>query len=281
MLRRAVLISALLAAAGCDTAREPITTAQIEDNTNAADDPAAQCTSRVVIEKLRDSVFDAAVAKVTDDEAVKLNSLRAAIAGRMESPVVNTHDEGLQRTECAGRLVFGLPPNTQAAFGGAAQLSADINYGVQPAADRSGLVVQATGSGALVTSLVNGAQHKRLVKATPPPLPRLDPGLSPLPPLIEVPSPSARSSTSRPSFRCSGNLSAVERSICDDPGLSAQDATMAETWAGAKARTPADARPELDALRQKYLGRRNRCDDASCLMDVYDDWISALADWNP
>jgi hypothetical protein len=294
-----VLLVVIVALAGCESNAPSSATAKIDQVAKHGEDPALQCASRVALDTMRDAIFDDAIAKVEKKESVKLNSLRAAIAGRMENPVVTTHDATLRRTECAGRIVFGLPPNTQKAFGDADQLSADVTFSVQPAADGSGLVVTSSGTETIVESLVQGANHKRMIAARAPSMPRLDDFPPPRLPDTRLPdsgmsdlrlpeprlaefgdSGSERSPNSGPSYRCTGKLSSVERQICDDPGLAAQDQTMAETWSRVKGRATGERRADLDMLRQRYLGRRNRCGDAGCIARVYDDWISALNDWD-
>ncbi len=151
--------------AGCDSKPNAIAKSDIAKAVKPDESPAANCASRAAFDIIRDQVFDAAIAKVEGKESAKLNSLRAVIAGRLEAPIVSSHDEAIGRTECMGKVVFGLPPNTQKAFGDADALTADINYAVQKAADGTGLVVDATGTEAMVQSLIAGAKLKRIVPA--------------------------------------------------------------------------------------------------------------------
>lgn len=187
------LALACLVVAGCESKPNSVAKSDIGKAAKPDESPAANCASRAAFDIIRDQVFDAAIAKVEGKEAAKLNSLRAVIAGRLESPLVSSHDEAIGRTRCMGKVVFGLPPNTQKAFGGADALMADIDYAVQKAADGSGLVVEVTGTDAMVESLIAGAKLKRIIPARIPsatdvrplpiegvfdPPPRADPDLS-------------------------------------------------------------------------------------------------------
>lgn len=275
---------ALILVAGCKTSPQ-IVSEKVDKAENGKAIPDGNCTSRAVVDAIRDKAFDAAVAKVGEKEAVKLNSLRSVIAGRLENPVVASHDPALERTECSGKIVFGLPPNTQRAFNGATQLSSDISFSTQPAADKSGLVVEATGLETLVDSLVQGAQRKRVVRVgAPEPAPSFD-SMFNQPPKVQIrefgseiePMPSGGS----PSFSCKAKLSRVERMVCDEPGLAAQDQLMAEAYRDAVDRTAPDARARLESLRMRYLSQRNRCADSACVAATYDAWTSALYEWEP
>lgn len=269
---------------GCNEAQKSTTT-QVDKPEKPSAAPEADCTARAAIDAIRDKVFDGAVAKVEQSEAVKLNSLRSVVAGRIESPAVANHDPAIKRTECRGRFIFGLPPNTQKAFNGATQLFADVAYAVQPAADKSGLVVEVTGAESIVDSLIQGAKRKRSVTVaaadtTPPSL--FDEELPPPPTLREFGAPIETVSLDRgPSFKCTAKLNRVERTVCDDDGLSDLDRMMAEAYRSARERTPPEAKAKLEALRLQYLARRNRCPDAPCIADTYDAWTTALYEWNP
>lgn len=275
---------ALALLSGCKDVPQGVT-AKLDKpgKTDAA--PEADCTARAAIDAIRDQVFDAAVAKVEPKEAIKLNSLRAAVAGRLESPAVAGHDPAIKRTECRARFVFGLPPNTQKAFNDAPQLFADIAYAVQPAADKSGLVVEVTGTDSIVDSLIQGAKRKRTVSvaATKSPPPSLfDEELPPPPSMREFGAPIEPVVLDRgPSFRCTGTLSRVERTVCDDEGLSDLDRTMVDAYRSARERTPAEAKGRLEGIRLQYLARRNRCPDAPCIAATYDAWTNAMYEWNP
>jgi hypothetical protein len=256
------------------------------------------CVKPQVVTMLRDKIFDEAIAS-TKEATQNLNNLRVALVGRIEAPLLQGHDATLKRTQCAGKLVFSLPPSVIKAFDGATALSADINYAVQPAADKSGLVVEADGTTPIVDALVTATQKKRIVRVKIPnpsaPIaagaPRIDMAsgdifgdLAPSRPLPPEPKPTPVDlgpATVRPSFGCKGNLNRVERMICSDTMLADQDRTLASTYKAARSRAPVAQVGQLESVRTRYLSRRNSCGDAMCVSAVYDDWIAATADWQP
>jgi hypothetical protein len=277
---RSILIMLVLLA-GCREASDEATS-RIGPDKTTVETPEANCATRAVVDLLRDKVFDAAIAKVQAKEATKLNSLRSIIAGRLESPVMQSHDPELNRTACAGRIVFGLPPNTKSAFGGATQLAADVSFSVQPAADKSGIVIDTTGTEKLTDELIAGAKFKRKVTVAAAANGEGAPSIAPdFKNLFEPDDPLLAPSRVGPSFGCKGNLSRVERAVCNDPGLAGQDRTMADAYRDARTRTAPESRSKLEAIRLNYLGQRNRCTDDVCIAMTYDAWTSALYGWNP
>jgi hypothetical protein len=130
------------------------------------------CISQPIIDAIRTKVFDTAITKVESKTGIRnLNDLRAALIGRIEAPLLQGHDPSVDRTTCSGKLVFGLPPTVVKIFDGATSLTADINYAVQPAADKSGPVVEVTGIDDLISTLSATVQKK--IPAPPPPLPKM------------------------------------------------------------------------------------------------------------
>lgn len=79
----------------------------------------------------------------------------------------------------------------------------------------------------------------------------------------------------QPSFRCSGQLNATERAICDSAGLSALDRQMASAF---RNRFRALNEPRQQRLRQEqllWLRWRNSCGrDARCLERRYNERIT-------
>jgi uncharacterized protein YecT (DUF1311 family) len=264
------------------------------------DSAQQDCVSRQVIDLLRDKIFDTAIttSKAEKKAAQNLNNLRAALAGRIENPVLQGHDAQIRKTSCAGRLVFGLPPSVMKAFGGTSSLFADISYTVQQAADKSGLVVEATGIDSVVQTLIDASQHKRIVKveipapsvpsfapsSAAPRLPTDIAGVFDPPPsaanrdygdLVDAP-PSAR-----PSFGCKGKLTRVEKMICADSMLADQDRALDSAFKDARNRTTDANRGPLLALQSKYRARRDACQDAACVSATYDAWTSDVYAFQP
>ncbi len=288
---RGARILALICVAGCQQAPEQPAESEMRKATKVVEGPAQVCASRAVFEIIKNKVFDDAVSKVAD-EMVKLNGLREAIAGRLENPVLGGYDADLGKTSCAGRIVLGLPPNTQRAFNGATQLFADVTFTVQPAADKSGQVVETIGAEQLVDSLVAGAKMKRSVSPSqssslPPEREVHSAGFEGVfdPPPISTADPMNNgigvTAKAKPSFACGKSLSRVEKMICDDDILADQDNGMASAHRDAKGRTPPEKLAELTALNAKYRARRDRCGDSACISATYDAWTGALYEWQP
>jgi uncharacterized protein YecT (DUF1311 family) len=251
------------------------------------------CVSRQVIDLLRDKIFDTAITTSNADKKAtqNLNNLRAALLGRVENPVLQGHEAQIRKTNCAGHLVFGLPPSVIKAFGGDSSLSADIAYSIQPAADNSGLVVAATGIDAMVQTLVDASQHKRIVRVEIPgpkmqAAPRIEPNLStmfdpPAPPSREIDTVADAAPAANPSFGCKRALSRVEKLICADSMLADQDRALDSAYRDARNRASDADMGGLNALHQKYRQRRDSCRDSACVSATYDAWISDIYAWQP
>ncbi|MEO6113470.1 MAG: hypothetical protein ABIP07_03355 [Sphingomicrobium sp.] len=96
-------------------------------------------------------------------------------------------------------------------------------------------------------------------------------------PLADVVDPLAPAPASGPSFDCSGAWRDVERLICDDPRLAALDRTMAARYFRAlKAADPARA-ALLQQSGAAFIRDRNRCPDAECIAQAYDERIAEIA----
>ncbi len=274
------LIFALLLVGGCQSAPDGATNGTKSSAKSTTNE--AECVSKAVIERMRDSLFDSAIAAAKEGTQ-NLNSLRSVLSGRIESPLLQAHDDALKRTSCSGRLVFALPPNTHRAFAGATSLSGEIAYDIQPAADQSGPVVKMTGGEPIVDALVNAVRSRkapeRVARAAP-----VDRGFAGF--AFDPPEVTERSnpvpemaSIQGPSFSCGGKLNRVERMICDDGSLADQDRALNSAWRDARSRTSDARKPALEAERQKYLARRNACRDSLCIATTYDEWIAAMYSW--
>ena len=188
------------------------------------------------------------------------------------------------RPVAAGKLVFNLPPNTLKAFGGATTLAASIDYTVQPAADKSGMVVVATGTEPIIQSLVAATGMKALSRSALPaelPVTTVPASTAPMIAYPESGGSKGRIGAVSPSFSCSGKLTEVESMICKDSLLADQDRAMDAAWRDAKNRTPSAFIKQLDGERRKYLARRNACHDSVCVGIVYDEWIAGMYNWTP
>ena len=80
-----------------------------------------------------------------------------------------------------------------------------------------------------------------------------------------------------PSFDCTNAWREVERDICEDPELAALDRTMAARYFRAlKAADPARA-TLLEQTGAAFIRNRNRCSDADCVVEIYQDRIAEIA----
>jgi uncharacterized protein len=79
------------------------------------------------------------------------------------------------------------------------------------------------------------------------------------------------------SFDCSASgLANVDRMICQDPQLSELDSKLGAAYASAKTSLPPGERSSLLATQRAWIAQRNKCSDASCLLDSYKTRIREL-----
>ncbi len=79
-----------------------------------------------------------------------------------------------------------------------------------------------------------------------------------------------------PSFDCRADLSAIERAICGDSGLSARDRMLSETYYRLADTLPQPERFALRDQQRDWMRRRNACDNLACLANAYDQRIGQL-----
>lgn len=85
----------------------------------------------------------------------------------------------------------------------------------------------------------------------------------------------AASTSQAASFDCGGELSKVEKRICDVGELSELDDILAKTYKLVMALSP--TRDALKAEQRRWLTTvRNRCTDTKCLLKAYSDRVGAL-----
>ena len=77
----------------------------------------------------------------------------------------------------------------------------------------------------------------------------------------------------RPGFRCGAGLSQVERMICGDAELRANDRAMAMAYSARRGRAPSIAD------QRRWLAGRNACGDRACLLSAYRDWFGKFEGW--
>jgi len=74
------------------------------------------------------------------------------------------------------------------------------------------------------------------------------------------------------SFDCAKAGTPIERMICSDPGVSAQDQDVADAYKAASARDPG----ARQAQREWLAGVRNKCGTTACLSQAYAARLEAL-----
>jgi uncharacterized protein YecT (DUF1311 family) len=173
----------------------------------------------------------------------------------MQYPLLRGGDSALGRTDCSGRLIIDLPPAARDKFDGASALQADLDYSIQPAADGAGLVVEASGTDYPVQRLVAAAT------------------------LLSEAQSAAKAAVGRtyqPSFDCAGELSTVEKMICQDETLSRLDRELAKRYRDLRQGLPPERWEEVADGQDGFLERRNQCADTACVKDIYTRQLRSL-----
>jgi hypothetical protein len=141
-------IIASVALSGCDGTRHKSPAAAKAETKRQQ----TACASPLANDRLKNSIFDEAIAKGAVDRS-DLDTLADYSIVRMENPVVKGWDPSLDVTRCKGHFILEVPPGAERGLGGARQLQADIEYSAQPSADGAGLVYQQSGAEAIVGKL--------------------------------------------------------------------------------------------------------------------------------
>lgn len=140
-----------LALPGCDRLKRTDAGTSGKERTEVKRQQAA-CASASANARLKDSIFDEAIAERNGDRA-DLDTLADYSVARMENPVVKGWDSGLDITRCEGRFILEVPPGAERAFAGERQLQADLEYTAQASADGAGYVYKRKGADAIVSQL--------------------------------------------------------------------------------------------------------------------------------
>ena len=109
------------------------------------------CASKSTYDLIKRDLFRRA-AQVRGSDQAAYEQLSTVAVLRMENSVMESEDSSTGSVNCSGSLFLDLPPNV-AVVGGRHTLTADIDYGVQPAADGTGPVVLLRNADAIVTPL--------------------------------------------------------------------------------------------------------------------------------
>jgi len=167
-----------------------------------ASQPTARCVSIETIEQLKVMAFDAA-RRLSAADPVRMNDLERQSTATLEMPLLNNHDQTLDRTTCAGRLRIAVPVGARSLFG-PDDLVADLTYSMQPAADGTGLVYQVDQFGR-IPGLIGYADLDQINQSR-------SGGVAPAP--TPVASPPPTSSVGTASFDCRRARTSVEHMIC-------------------------------------------------------------------
>ncbi len=268
---------------------------------------AERCGTQRTYDLVKRELFRRA-AQERGSGAAAFDRLSAYAAVRVEAPVLKRQDEELGTQVCSGRVSIDLPPGV-AVVGGRRTLTADVDYALQPAADRSGDVVTLSGAEPIIVPLATlartgsqpglpqpqapaeepGAQQQPgsiqpapIPPARPsapvaprenPPVPRPTP---PEPPAVPAPAPTQASA--RPSFNCANARTRGEVAVCNDSGLAALDRQMAGFYFRSLRSANPTQRALLQRTRGSFLAFRDNCRSDSCVAGAYRDRMREIAD---
>lgn len=263
---------------------------------------AERCGTQRTYDLVKRELFRRAGQERGSDQAA-FDRLSAYATVRVEAPVLKRQDEELGTQVCSGRVSIDLPPGV-AVVGGRRTLTADVDYALQPAADRSGDVVTLSGAEPIIVPLATLArtgsqpglpQGQAPVQQEPaapqpgdqgfgqpapapappaPPQPTRPREAAPLPPAA----PSAPQASARPSFNCANARTRGEIAVCNDAGLAALDRQMAGFYFRSLREGNATQRALLQRTRGSFLAFRDKCRSDSCVAGAYRDRMREIAD---
>lgn len=241
-MRRLATIACVMMVAGCSSE-------QSASSAVSGQSPEAACASAETVSQLKSMIFDSAGSMTVNDQ-VKMNDLERESSASISMPLLQSHDEALDRTTCTGRLRIDLPVGTQSIFR-RDHLLADLTYSMQPAADGSGLVYQVVDFGS-IDSALSAADLSLWIQSS-----SRAPSQEPAP-----------GRTFNASFDCSKAATRVERMICSDEELAELDQLMGLQYSQVIKHTP-----EAREGQREWLKERNACGDKACLLAAYRDVV--------
>ncbi|HET9427069.1 MAG TPA: hypothetical protein VFO69_01785 [Allosphingosinicella sp.] len=242
------------------------------------------CASEATYDRLKELAFDEA-ARIRRQDPRALDALAEAAVVRMEQPVAKSRDEELNVTVCTGRFILELPPGAENAFDGERRLTAEIEYAAQAAADGSGLVYHMEGAEPIIYRLATvGGLPRPTIAATGPGPSATPPPTQPAPQVAEAAptppkaAPAPPRTSASPSFNCAQGRSRSERMVCSSPDLAERDRRMSSIYYSALAESDGSTRRRLRASRDRFLRYRERCPNAACIAQAYEDRIHEIRD---
>lgn len=264
-----------------------------------------RCGSQQTYDLVKRELFRRA-AQVRGSDSNAFDQLSGYAVVRVTSPVVRRQDEELGTLVCSGTIALDLPPGVSV-VGGRRTLTAQADYALQPAADRSGDVVTLSGADSIVVPLATlarvGGQPGLPEQGTAPqPSPPAVP-TAPVPPAApSAPAPAAnpREDTApaptaqepapqvaaRPSFNCANARTRGEIAVCRSDRLATLDRRMSAEFFGAVRQANPEQRALLQRTRGTFLAYRDRCTSDVCIAGAYNDRIREIRDiindrWRP
>ena len=268
--------------------RDKLTDEQVAGG-SAADDPEKRCGSQRTYDLIKRELFRRA-AQLRGSDQSAFDRLAAYSAVRMDAPMLQSHDEDLQRVTCAGALALDLPPGV-AVVGGRRTLTANIGYSIQPSADGNGDVLTLSSAEGIIAplatlarvgsttgeALVPGAPNAPAALPEPAAAPLAPPTAAPPPQPAPRPAPAPRA-TANPSFNCRDARTRGEIAVCSDAGLAGLDRQMASQFNAAMSRADSGERALLQRTRSRFLAYRDSCRSDSCIADAYRGRIREIQD---
>ena len=240
------------------------------------------CAAQSTYDAIRRELFRRA-AQVRGSDQQAYTRLADFALLRVSGPVVRGIDEQLRSVTCSGTAHLDLPPNVAVA-GGRRSLSGDIDYMVQPAADRTGNVVRLGNADSIVVPLATLARSGAPQSAPLFP-PEVQNEMMEAPPVEdeftgqpEAELDPSQPMTANPSFDCSRARTRGEIAVCSDPGLAALDRQMAAQFNAALSRAERDQRRLLERTRGRFLSYRDRCATNQCVAETYRSRMREISD---
>ncbi len=300
-----LVLTCALAACGQTEPNNSHEKQQAEREQALAERAKTACASNATYDRLKQVAFDEAI-RIRNADPVNLDLLSTHALVRVENPIVKSRDKSLDVTVCSGRMILHVPPGAEKAFAGKRQLVADIEYAAQAAADGSGLVYRIKGAEPIIASLAafdlkgqayrppqqarqspgvasadrsDSAPETRPAPSTPAAVPSQRAATRSPPSGSEATaprSPAPEQASAPPSFNCRLGRSRSEQMVCNSVRLASLDRTMSSQFYAELSRGDEQTRAELRRTRDRFLSRRERCDDDDCVAQVYRERMNEI-----
>ncbi len=233
---------------------------------------AALCADQATLEQIKKIIFDNAVKTASGDNKLALPGLGAQTKISIGLPVLDGFDEQTQRTSCSGQLQLTFPPGAVKALGNNQDLSADIKYTAQPAADQSGIVYSVLGGDDLIQGIAS-ADLSQWTTRVEPAAGAVAASSSALPMPTQATPPTDPSPLQQTSFDCSKARSFAETTVCHDPELAALDRKLYPRYQNALAH---DTDGSAQTAGRAALHALEACETHDCIFNWYSDRLAAL-----